>query len=210
MPKNFYFDMDGTIIDSRSDLAATVNHTRSDMGLEPLKEEEVLIHVGRGAKHLLECAIPESTMELSKRLEIFMSHYAEHMLERVTLYPGVEETLELLASRGCRLGINTAKPAFAVKAILEKFDIARFFGAGVVAVGDCKEMKPSPLPLRQCASQLGVELSPEDWMVGDNWTDVECGVNAGVKTAFCSFGFGFLSSVPPTRQIATFADLLNC
>ncbi len=205
-----FFDMDGTIIDSRADLAATVNHTRRDLGLVELAQEDVLVHVGRGARHLLANAIPEHAGEADRLFGIFMSHYEEHMLESVTLYPGVKRTLDELLERGWKLGINTAKPARAVHAILERFGLKRYFGNAVVAGGDCAEMKPSALPLRECASRMGGHrLSSHDWMVGDNWTDIKCAHNAGVKSAFCSFGFGVLDSCPPTIKINRFDELLR-
>lgn len=207
MARACFFDMDGTVIDSRADLAATVNHTRRDLGLDERPEDEILSFVGHGAKRLLADAIPEAKDD--SLLERFLSHYAEHMLEHVTLYPGVRRTLETLRARGWLLGVNTAKPAFAVKAILDKFGLAELFGAGVVAGGDCPEMKPSALPLRQCADRLGHVLSADDWMVGDNWTDIACAQNAGVKSTFCAFGFGKVLSTEPTVTIARFDALLD-
>lgn len=204
-----FFDLDGTLIDSRRDLAATVNHTRRDLGLEELPENEVLRHVGLGADYLLEHAIPEAAGDTSGLKRIFMSHYAEHMLETVILYPGVRTTLDELKRRGWLLGINTAKPAFAVKAILEKFDLQDFFGKAVVAGGDCAEMKPSPLPLRECALRMGHRLSTKDWMVGDNWTDMQCAANAGIRGVFCLFGFGRLGSASATIKISHFSALLD-
>lgn len=205
-----YFDMDGTLIDSRADLAATVNHTRRDLGLAELPQDRILCHVGRGARHLLANAIPEPPARQDGQIDlfkIFMSHYGEHMLEAVALYPGVEDTLAELRDRGWLLGINTAKPRFATLAILEHFGLMRFFGDAIVAGGDCAEMKPSPLPLRLCAEKLHHVPTPRDWMVGDNWTDVQCGANAGVKSAFCSFGFGILADSVPTVTLARFPDL---
>ncbi len=205
-----FFDMDGTLIDSRRDLAATVNHTRRDLGLKELPLEDVLAHVGLGANHLLLNAIPEATDEVEKLKQIFMSHYAEHMLETVTLYPGVRSTLEELCRRGWRLGINTAKPAFAVREILAKFGLQGFFGSAVIAGGDSAEMKPSALPLRECAARMGGHrLSAYDWMVGDNWTDMQCAENAGVKGAFCLFGFGKLNGARTTARLSSFSDLLR-
>lgn len=204
----WFFDMDGTLIDSRADLAATVNHTRRDLGLGELPQAQVLSHVGRGAKYLLAHAIPERAADAGELFNIFMSHYGEHMLESVTLYPGVEETLAALAARGDKLGVNTAKPRFAVDAILKHFRLERFFGKAVVAGGDSSEMKPSPVPLFDCARLMDHAISPDDWMVGDNWTDIQCGVNAGVKTAFCLFGFGVPGDVAPTRSIRSFRELL--
>lgn len=206
--KAAFFDMDGTLIDSKADLAATVNHTRRDLGLGELPTETVIGFVGRGARYLLDHAIPERTGE--SVAAIFRSHYAEHCCESVTLYPGVRETLETLARRGWLLGVNTNKPNFATRMILEKFGLDRLFGAAVVAGGDCAEMKPSALPLRACAAQLGGHrLSPDDWMVGDSWTDLDCATNAGVRGAFCAYGFGQLGDARYTVRLDRFADLLR-
>ncbi len=205
-----FFDMDGTLIDSRADLAATVNHTRRDLGLEERAQDEILRHVGRGARHLLANAIDDAPEGTDGLFERFMSHYGEHMLESVTLYPGVRRTLEELHERGWLLGINTAKPRFATIEILDKFGLRKFFGSAIVAGGDCAEMKPSALPLRECASRMrGHRLSAYDWMVGDNWTDVGCARNAGIRSAFCSFGFGILAEETPTVKINRFDELLR-
>lgn len=204
-----FFDMDGTLIDSKADLAATVNHTRRDLGLAELPVETVIGFVGRGARYLLDHAIPERTGE--DVAAIFRSHYAEHCCESVTLYPGVRETLEELARRGWLLGVNTNKPNFATRMILEKFGLDRLFGSAVVAGGDCAEMKPSALPLRDCAARLGGHrLSSRDWMVGDSWTDLDCAANAGVKSAFCAYGFGSLGDSRYTVRISRFNELLRC
>jgi len=202
--------MDGTLIDSKADLCATVNHVRRDLGLAELPQDEVISHVGRGARHLLATAIPEKADDVDSLMEVFMGRYGEHMLESVTLYPGVRSTLEELADRGWLLGINTAKPSFAVHAILEKFGLARLFGDAVIAGGDCAEMKPSALPLRECASRMrGHRLSPSDWMVGDNWTDIDCATNGGIKSAFCTYGFGTIRDSRCTVRIASFPELLD-
>ena len=205
-----FFDMDGTLIDSKADLCATVNHARRDLGLAELPQDEVICHVGRGARHLLAHAIPEKADDADLLMSAFMARYADHMLESVELYPGVRRTLDELASRGWLMGINTAKPSFAVHAILEKFGLVRYFGSAVVAGGDCAEMKPSALPLRECASRMrGHRLSSHDWMVGDNWTDLDCATNAGIKSAFCTYGFGRIGDSRCTARINSFGELLR-
>jgi len=204
-----FFDFDGTIIDSRADLAATVNHTRRDLSLPEISLEEVLKCVGRGAKYLLSHAIPEKVDEAEKLWEIFRSHYAEHMLEHCVLYPGVEATLCELARRGCPLGINTSKPAFATRAILEHFKLDKLFGDAVIAGGDCDEKKPSAKPLKLCAERLGHTLTADDWMVGDGWPDLGCAANAGIKGAYITYGFGTLGDSTYSVRLETFSDLLN-
>lgn len=205
-----FFDVDGTLFDTRADLAATVNHTRRDLGLAELPQEEVITHVGQGARYLLAHAIPESDKPFEALWEVFRSHYAEHCCEQLTPYPGVRETLEELRARGWKLGVNTNKPNFAVKLILEKFGFTRYFGAAVIAGGDGVALKPDPASLRACAARLGGHrLGARDWMVGDSWNDMQCATAAGVKGAFCTFGFGKLNDSCYTIKINRFNELLR-
>ena len=212
-----FFDIDGTLFDTKADLAATVNHTRRDLGLAEWPEEQVIANVGQGAKYLLENSIPEVVGPTANHVrayeevwEIFKSHYAEHCVERVQPYEGVRRTLDELRDRGWLMGVNTNKPNFAVKLILEKFGMTRYFGSAIVAGGDGIPLKPDAQSLRECASRLrGHRLSSHDWMVGDSWTDMQCATNAGVKGAFCTFGFGKLKDSRFTIKINRFDELLR-
>ena len=207
--KAVFFDLDGTLVDSRADLCAAVNHTRRDLGLAERPDSEILVNIGLGARHLRVNSIPEKAAEADYLWEAFMVRYREHLLDLSTLYPGVEETLEALSSRGWKMGVNTAKPSQATREVLRHFGIDGFFGDAVIAGGDCDEMKPSAKPLLACAERMGHTVTPTDWMVGDNWTDVKCGINAGVKSAFCAFGFGTLGDAEYTVRIDSFAQLLE-
>lgn len=204
-----FFDVDGTLCDTRADLAATVNHTRADFGLRPLSQEAVLSYVGSGAKYLLAHAISELADRVDELWKVFSSHYAEHATEAVTLYPGVRETLDELSAKGWKLGVVTNKPRFAVDAIFAKLDIAKYFGSAIVAGGDIAELKPSAAPLLKCAGILGHEVSGEDWMIGDSWNDLDCAKNAGVKAAFCAFGFGNPKDCKMTAKLEKMSDFLK-
>ena len=204
-----FFDFDGTLFDTRADLAATVNHTRRDLGFAEWPIDTVITHVGQGARYLLEHAIPEAQVPYEELWERFKGHYAEHCCETVVPYLNVRETLDELKRRGWLLGMNTNKPNFAVKLILEKLGFADYFGSAIVAGGDGIPLKPDPQSLRECAARLGHALSPEDWLVGDSWTDMAVAANAGVKGAFCTFGFGRLKDTHPTVSIDRFEDLLS-
>lgn len=205
-----FFDLDGTLFDSRADLASAVNYTRRDLGLKPLPQDVVVGFVGRGARHLLENAIPEKAGCFDELWPQFSANYRAHMLDETFLYPGVRQTLDELANRGWIMGINTNKPNFAARDMLEHFGILHHFGEAIVAGGDCAEMKPSGLPIHECASRMGRHvLSSNDWMVGDNWTDMESGRAAGLKTAFCTFGFGHLNESRYTVKIDSFGELLR-
>ena len=203
-----FFDFDGTLFDTKADMAATVNHTRRELGLAEMSEEEVMTHVGLGARYFLETSIPERPYDEIR--EVFMSHYGEHCTECVQPYPGVVRTLGELRDRGWLLGINTNKPNFAVRAILEKFGMTRYFGTAIVAGGDGVELKPNAQSIRECAARMrGHRLSSHDWMVGDSWADMQCATNAGVKGAFCAYGFGPLKDSRYTIKINRFDELLR-
>ena len=212
-----FFDIDGTLFDTKADLAATVNHTRRDLGLAEWSSPDVIAHVGQGARYLLEHGIPECLgpaaampRPYEELWEIFRSHYAEHCCESVQPYPGVLDTLAALRRDGWLMGVNTNKPNFAVHLILEKFGLADLFGAAVVAGGDGFVLKPSADSIRACAERLGGHaLSPDDWMVGDSWTDMACATNAGVKGAFCAFGFGRLREATYTVRLERFDELAD-
>ncbi len=205
-----FFDMDGTLFDSRADLASAVNFTRRDLGLAPLPQETVIGFVGRGARYLLENSIPEQAGRFDELWPQFSANYRAHMLDETVLYPGVRSTLAELADRGWLMGINTNKPNFAAREMLAHYGLARYFGDAIIAGGDCTEMKPSGLPLRECAARMrGHRLSSHDWMVGDNWTDMDSGSAVGIKTAFCTFGFGHLNESRYTVKINRFDELLR-
>lgn len=205
--KAIFFDLDGTLFDTRRDLAATVNHTRRDLGLAELSAETVIAYVGQGARYLLTHAIPETDRPFEDLWTIFRSHYAEHCCETLTPYPGVLETLEAFRRAGWQLGINTNKPNFAAHAIFEKFALKDLFGAAVVAGEDGFPLKPDAGSLRTCAERLGHTLTADDWMVGDSWTDLKCAANAGVKGAFCAFGFGQRADAHYDLWLDRFDDL---
>ena len=190
-----FFDVDGTLVDSRADLAAAVNATRKELGYSELPLEEVVACVGNGARYLLEHAIPETAGRFDELWPMHMRNYAAHLHDATTLYPGVRSTLAELHDRGWLMGVVTNKPGEFTRQILDHFGIGRYFGAG---------------PLRTAAARLrGHRVSSHDWMVGDNWTDMDCGRNAGVKTAFCTFGFGRLRESRCTMKINRFDELLR-
>jgi phosphoglycolate phosphatase len=187
--KTTLFDLDGTLVDSRADLALAVNLTRQDFGLPPKSTGEVVACVGEGVRVLIERAIPERPELWDAMLARQRVHYRAHCLDNTALYPGVVATLETLCAAGWRLAVVTNKPGPVTRPILDGLGILHCFGA-VVGGGDCPALKPDPAPLLSAAAQMGAALDGTDWMVGDNFTDLAAGRRAGVRRCFCRFGFG--------------------
>lgn len=187
--KTALFDLDGTLIDSRTDLALAVNLTRQEFGLPSKTVGEVVACVGEGVRVLIERVNPEVPEHWDAMMACQRKHYLAHCLDNTVLYPSVKESLCVLRAVGWRLAVVTNKPGPVTRTILEGLGVLDCFAA-IVGGGDCPRLKPDPEPLRVAASQMGVALDSEDWMVGDNFTDLEAGRHAGIKRCFCRFGFG--------------------
>lgn len=187
--KTALFDLDGTLIDSRADIALAVNLTRRDFGLQPKTLDEIVACVGEGVRLLIERVTPERPELWDAMLARQREHYRAHLLNQTSLYPGVAETLKALRAAGWRLGVVTNKPSAMTRPILEGLGILDCFAA-VVGGGDCEALKPDPAPLQLAAEIMGVVLAPDDWMIGDHVTDLEAGERAGIRRCFCRYGFG--------------------
>lgn len=183
------FDLDGTLVDSRADIALAINLTRQDFGLPPRPEREIVACVGDGVKLLIQRAIPERPDLWEAMAARQREHYRAHLLDQTALYPQVAESLRALKESGWALAVVTNKPGPMALPILEGLGVLGFFGA-VVGGGDCEALKPDPAPLLLAAERLGAALTPADWMVGDHVSDLEAGARAGVRRCLCRYGFG--------------------
>ena len=181
------FDLDGTLVDSKKDLTASVNHVRLTFGFPQLTEREIAGYIGDGAQMLIRRALgPEvSEADVQSGLQQFLSYYREHMLDQSVLYPGVEEALKRL--RDFRLAVLTNKPIRFSRMMLEGLGILRCFTA-VYGGNSFDRKKPDPVGIFQILSDTNGEAE-HAWMIGDSAVDVLTGRNAGVKTCGVSWGY---------------------
>ncbi|MGH9716839.1 MAG: HAD-IA family hydrolase [Candidatus Acidiferrales bacterium] len=182
------FDLDGTLIDSRLDLAHSVNATLRHMGRPELPHEAIYKLVGSGAAILVQRALGQgaSEEESQRGLEYFLSYYREHMLDNTVTYPGVREGLELLNDRP--MALLTNKPVKFSQAILQGLGLARYFQ--VVYGGNSFGTK-KPDPEGACAVLRDFRASPaEAMLVGDSEVDVRTARNAGIWSCGVSYGLG--------------------
>lgn len=208
------FDLDGTLIDSRADLANSINLMLADLHRAPLSREVVLSFVGEGVRLLVLRSLrvsfgrePEEH-EVDHALEIYFHHYGAHLLDETRLYPEVAETLAALDE--LPKAVVTNKPYAFTMTILERLGVLAHFR--VVFGGDSlAERKPSALPLLEAARRCGAQAG-ECLMVGDTRVDVEAGKNAGMKTCGYVGGFrgrGELSAAGADVLIERFSELLK-
>lgn len=184
-----FFDLDGTLIDSRKDIANSVNLTRADYGLPPLPLDSITGMVGNGVRQLLLRAMPDHAAEIDALQENNRAHYLANPVVHTTMYPGVPEALATLREMGCHMAVTSNKTSVLIPRILEKLGVLQYFDV-TVGSGDAPKLKPDPALLYLAAERMGVPVRPTDWVVGDHYTDLEVGRHAGVQVCHCAYGFG--------------------
>lgn len=198
----FIFDLDGTLIDSRADLAAATNQMRAQHDLPPLPEEKVVTYVGDGVRQLAIRALEGAPVDPDLAAAQIGAAYAEHLINFTQPYPGVSDGLRALHAAGHTLALATNKPAPHARRLLEHFEWAPLF-AVLLGGGDTPELKPSPLPL-QVAMQHTGHSTANTWMVGDHHTDLQAARRAGVRSIFLESGFGHSASETPDQVFPDF------
>ncbi len=188
MIKALIFDLDGTLLNTLDDLAASVNFALGEMDYPKRSIDEVRQFVGNGIKKLIERAVPSDTSDVdtSKALEIFKTHYKEHSLDKTAPYDGIMEMLAEAKGRGFKIAIVSNKADFAVRGIAEHF----FNGYADIALGERAEMakKPAPDMVYSVMNTLGVSAD-ECVFIGDSEVDVETAKNAKLTCVCVLWGF---------------------
>ena len=204
------FDLDGTLIDSRADLAAAVNHVLRTLRLPEIAATTLAGYVGEGARVLIERALGPAHQDVAARaLEFFMARYGSHLLDATRPYPGIPEALALLTRRGVVLSVLTNKPVAMSRTILDGLGLASHFTA--VLGGDSLPVKkPDPAGIEHLRSVT--RTSPErTLLVGDSTIDVRTARAANI--AFCGVTWGFapqtLLTAQPDRVVEHPADLIK-
>jgi phosphoglycolate phosphatase len=182
------FDLDGTLIDSKLDLALSVNDARAHLGLAPLDHEQIFGYVGQGAPMLIRRSLgPEATeTDVERALTYFLDYYRAHMLDHTVPYPGVREGLELLSAR--LMAVLTNKPVRFSRAILEGLGLAHHFRC-VYGGNSFERKKPDPIGVEVLLRDLEVARH-EAMIVGDSEIDVLTARNSGTWACGVTYGLG--------------------
>ena len=201
------FDLDGTLIDSRADLAAGINHMRGHYGLGSLPLETISGYIGNGVRLLVERSLQGAEVDVEEAMRMNKDYYGSHLTIHTTLYDGVAEGIPRLAAAGHKLALLTNKPGDPCRAILKHFGLDQYFDS-MIGGGDIEKLKPEPGGIFQCLENASMESSSA-WMVGDHYTDLAVAKNAGVKSAFVRYGFGEERGYEPSVYFSSFAELVG-
>jgi phosphoglycolate phosphatase len=187
------FDLDGTLIDSKADLARSVNLMLEGLGRPALHEDTIGGFVGDGVRVLVYRSLTATDPErnppdeqLHKQgIALMLDHYAGQMLVSTRLFPQVAETLDRFRDK--RKAVVTSKESRFTEALLEHFQIARHFDC-IIGGDTVPTRKPDPEPVREALRRLG-GVPPGAVMIGDSENDVLAGRGAGTRTCAISYGF---------------------
>jgi phosphoglycolate phosphatase len=206
------FDLDGTLVDSRRDIAEAANTLLEECGAAPLTEERIGRMVGDGAATLVARAFAAvGTAAPADALERFVAIYGRRLLRHTRPYAGIPDVLSHLSQRAA-LALLTNKPRAAAQEILEGLGLARYFGAAVVGGDGPFPRKPSPSGLQHLAAAAGA-TAEATMLVGDSVIDWRTARAASTAICIARYGFGFESITladlgPADRLVDTPEELL--
>lgn len=182
------FDLDGTLIDSKKDIACAVNMTLQSMDIRPLPHETIYGYVGNGVRPLVEEALKKRgrAAEIETAIKNFQEFYMAHLLDTTVMFNGVPEILQTFSQRK-KMAVASNKPYRYVKKILDGLDMTRFFAS--IKGGDSVEMKkPAPDMLNVIMDETSTSKE-NSVFIGDSGIDIQTGKNAGVMTIGATYGF---------------------
>ena len=222
--RTYIFDLDGTLLDTLGDLAASVNYALRQNGLPEHTVDDVRRFVGNGVRKLMERAVPDGAAnpQFETAYATFREHYMQHALDTTRPYDGIPEVLHELKTRGCQLAVVSNKMMAATQEL-----VAHFFPEIEVAIGEHEaegiRKKPAPDTVREALRRLNTENSTLNTQhsklntensavyVGDSDVDIETARNSGLPCISVLWGFrdrDFLVAHGATTLISNPRELL--
>src|SRR5271169_6631809 len=202
------FDLDGTLIDSKLDLALAVNAALAEMGRGPLPHEQIFSYVGQGAPSLIARALGDGATEEDclRGLEFFIKYYSAHKLDHTVLYPGVREALDAL--KGMPMAVYTNKPVRVSRSIIQELGVAGHF-RHVYGGNSFERKKPDPMGVESILREFGAAPA-QVMIVGDSEVDVQTARNSGTWVCGVTYGFGshHFTEYPPDLFVDNLTELL--
>ena len=186
--KTYIFDLDGTLLSTLADLAASTNYALRTHHMPERSLDEVRRFVGNGVKKLMERAIPDGLNNplFEETFATFRQHYMQHNLDTTQPYPGIMQLLEQLKGEGKNIAVVSNKFYAATRELCR-----HFFGDLVtVAIGEREDIrkKPAPDTVIEALRELGVDKEGAVY-IGDSDVDIMTAKNSGMPCVSVLWGF---------------------
>ena len=191
MTRLIIFDLDGTLLDTREDIANACNYALRMCGCPERRLDEYNMLVGRGIYNLFRGALPEEKRTEEMVMEMknhFVPYYNEHIDDCTRPYPGIIEMLETLSDRGISFAIASNKYQEGTEALVAKY-FGKYGFVRILGQREGKPIKPDPEIVKEAMS-AAPDVTVEDTVYcGDSDVDMQTGLNAGVRTIGVTWGF---------------------
>jgi phosphoglycolate phosphatase len=186
MIKNIIFDLDGTLVDSKRDIAAAQHWVLAQLGIRSYRLEELYPLIGKPLTETFSTLLPpELHQRIPDAVDLYKNYYPPRALETTTLFPGVRETIETLTRRGFRLATATTKLSAGTRRVLTHFGIAEHFAQ--IQGSDNIPFKPDPFIITKILEDQSWEKN-DTLMVGDTDNDIVAGKRANIPTCGVTYG----------------------
>lgn len=201
------YDFDGTLFDTKVDIAHAVNLTLAELGLPQLKPESLFTFIGNGVGPLLTRALEGTGYDnLPQAMDVFRKRYEEHLTDHTRFYPQCRETVEHFMRK--RQAIYSNKPEYFIRKILDEFGFLHPFAA-IVGGDTLSHKKPEPEGLFFIMKAQNISADAT-LMVGDSPIDIKTGKRAGVATCAVTYGLGersVIEKAKPDYMVDNIAEL---
>ncbi|MCK9523038.1 MAG: HAD family hydrolase [Proteobacteria bacterium] len=195
-PALIVFDLDGTLVDSRLDIANALNVSLAQFNQEPVAEESLFPLIGLPLCEIFKRLLSaENQSHIEEICQYYRDYYYDHCTVHTRPYSGVLECLDTLAHFGVRLAICTGKMRFQAVRVLSQLQLLHRFEC--IVGSDSLPYKPDPAGLLLILREMAV-LPQRAWMVGDTSFDIQAGKGAGMRTCALTYGAHSLSELENT------------
>lgn len=208
--KLLIFDLDGTLIDSKVDIAHSINYALSQSGLSQIQVKKIFSIIGfplAEAFHLLK---PElHPHQIAALVATYRAYYEDHWSDHTTIFPHVRETLGKLTAH--RKAVASTKYSQHTNLIVKTLDLQQYFDLVLGTDPESFPAKPDPAIVHKVMDTLGFSPS-QTLMIGDTDKDILAGKNAGVVTCAVTYGIGTkkeLAALKPDYIINSFSEILE-
>ncbi|MFF2495702.1 HAD hydrolase-like protein [Agromyces sp. NPDC058064] len=203
------FDLDGTIIDSATDITGSLAHMFTEMGLPVPSDETLRAYVGPPLLDSLRMTAGFSDAEAWEALNVYRDHYGEHVL-RSPVFPGVAGVLERLHAAGVPIALATSKPERMARKVLDHAGLSEYFTVITGASDDESRSTKADVvaeALRRLQAQ-GIDTA-NSVMVGDRGYDTLGALANGVPTILVEWGYGSPAEAGDAMAVVHSADQLR-
>lgn len=187
--KAVLFDLDGTLIDTAPDMAASLNRILHEEGESELPLEHIRPHVSRGGLALTRLAFDKirDESEIEPLRQRFLDYYLHHIAEHSRLFEGYEAVLQILEDNHIHWGVVTNKPGWLTDPLMQQLNLHE--RSAITISGDTTaERKPHPLPLTTAAKSINTACEHCIY-VGDDPRDISAGNAANMTTVIACYGY---------------------